>query len=241
MIRNILGNYISRFPVLSTVRNTISNKFPSYFYFRSYSQWGEDSVISQFLHSKTGSYIDIGSGHPIKGNNTYFLYQRGWTGILIDPILNNSKLSKKYRPRDTFLQNIVSNKQGSEQFWEFKNYGLSTSDSERARLLLNQGEPLKVKYNVMSVNLIEIITKYFAAANKMPELLSIDVEGLELEVLKSNNWNLFQPKVICIEILNNDLINEVFNNNQVFSYLVNKGYILKASVGNSQIFVSTIK
>jgi hypothetical protein len=240
MIRNIFGNFISRYSILSTIRNTISDKFPSHFYFRSYSQWGEDSVISQFLHSKTGSYIDIGSGHPIKGNNTYFLYQRGWTGILIDPILYNSKLSQKYRPKDAFLQNLVSNKTGNEQFWEFRNYGLSTSDPVRAISLLKQGEALNEKYNVMSISLNEIITKYLATNNNAPELLSIDVECLELQVLESNDWNIFRPKVICIEILNNDLEKEVLNNCEVFLFLSSRGYNLRASVGNSQIFVSKI-
>lgn len=240
MIRNILGNFISRYSMLSTIRNTISDKFPGYFYFRSYSQWGKDSVISQFLHSKTGSYIDIGSGHPIKGNNTYFLYQRGWTGILIDPILYNSKLSKKHRPKDAFLQSIVSNKTGNEQFWEFRNYGLSTSDSVRASSLLKQGEALNEKYNVKSISLNEIITKYLATNNNAPELLSIDVECLELQVLESNDWNIFRPKVICIEILNNDLQKEVLNDSKVFLFLSSKGYNLRASVGNSQIFVNKI-
>jgi FkbM family methyltransferase len=237
MIRNVLGNYISLFPLLTRARNSVSKKFPSYFYFRSYSQWGEDSVISQFLNSKTGSYIDVGSGHPIKGNNTYFLYQRGWNGILIDPISNNSKLTKKYRPKDVFLQHIVSNEKGSMQFWEFKNYEFSTSDSVRASLLLKRGEILKVKYYAMSISLNDIIAKYYVSASKVPDLLSIDVEGFELQVLRSNNWDVFKPKVICIEILNNDLNNEVINGNHVFSFLASKGYKLRASVGNSQVFV----
>jgi FkbM family methyltransferase len=240
MIRNIVGNFISRYSMGSTIRNIISDKFPSYFYFRSYSQWGEDSVISQFLHSKTGSYIDIGSGHPIKGNNTYFLYQRGWTGILIDPILHNSKLSKKYRHKDVFYKTIVSNKNGNEQFWEFRNYGLSTSDPVRASLLLKQGEALNARYDVTAISLNEILNEYLATNNDAPELLSVDVEGLELQVLESNDWNIFKPKVICIEVLNNDLQKEIFNNSQVFLFLSSRGYNLRASVGNSQIFVRKI-
>ena len=90
---------------------------------------------------KTGSYIDIGSGHPVKGNNTYFLYQRGWTGILIDPILLNSELSKKHRLKDLFLNRIVSNLEGSLMFWEFLSYGLSTTNVTRATFLLGQTNP----------------------------------------------------------------------------------------------------
>ena len=70
----------------------------------------------------------------------------------------------------------------------------------------------------------------------MPELLSIDVEESELEVLSSNDWNIFNPRVICIEILNECLTEELFRNNEIFSFLISKGYVLRASVGNSQIF-----
>ena len=237
MIRNNLGRYFARFSVLRKLRNRISENFPSYFYFPSYSQWGEVAVISQFLHSKFGSYIDIGSGHPVKGNNTYFLYQRGWTGILIDPIAINVELTKKHRPKDYILQSVVSNSINSLDFWEFYNYGISTTNSNRANLLLDQGEILKQKYSVTSIPLSRIISDYVIQAKKMPELLSIDVESSELEVLNSNDWNIFNPRVVCIEILNECLTEELFRNNEIFSFLFSKGYVLRASVGNSQIFI----
>ena len=237
MVRNNLGRFFVKFSVLLKLRNRISENFPSYFYFPSYSQWGEDAVISQFLHSKVGSYIDIGSGHPVKGNNTYFLYQRGWTGILIDPIAVNVELTKKYRPKDEILQRIVSNSIDSLDFWEFYNYRISTTNSNRAKLLLDQEESLKAKYSVTSISLSKIISNYDIQTKVMPELLSIDVEGSELEVLSSNDWNIFNPRVVCIEILNECLTEELFRNNEVFSFLFSKGYVLRASVGNSQIFI----
>ena len=226
MIRNNLGGYLARFSILLKLRNRIAENFPSYFYFPSYSQWGEDAVISQFLHSKFGSYIDIGSGHPIKGNNTYFLYQRGWTGILIDPIAVNIELTRKHRPKDTSLQRIVANSIGSLDFWEFYNYGLSTTNSNRANLLLDQGEFLKQKYTVTSIPLSRIISDYVIQGKKMPELLSIDVESSELEVLNSNDWNIFNPRVVCIEILNECLTEELFRNHEVFSFLFSSNFCL---------------
>jgi len=226
MIRNNLGRCFAKFSILLKLRNSISEKFPSYFYFPSYSQWGEDAVISQFLHSRVGTYIDIGSGHPVKGNNTYFLYQRGWTGILIDPIETNVELTKKHRPKDEVLQRIVSNSIDSLEFWEFYNYGISTTNSNRASLLLGQGELLKGKYSVISIPLSKIISNYIISKKIMPELLSIDVEGSELEVLSSNDWDIFSPRVVCIEILNECLTEELFRNNKVFSFLFSKGYVL---------------
>jgi hypothetical protein len=73
----------------------------------------------------------------------------------------------------------------------------------------------------------------------LPELLAIDVEGSEIDVLKSNDWNIFCPKVVCIEILNSSLTEILFRDNEVSAFLLDKGYILRASVGNSQIFVKS--
>lgn len=43
----------------------------------SYSQFGEDIQIQRFVQGVRGLYLDIGSGHPIQGNNTYALYKDG--------------------------------------------------------------------------------------------------------------------------------------------------------------------
>lgn len=238
MIRNKVGSMVRNFPILEKFRNKISSKFPSYFYFPSYSQWGEDAVISQYLHSKIGSYIDIGSGHPIIGNNTFFLYQRGWTGVLVDPIRLNSELSKKHRSRDIFLQNVVSNSNTNLDFWEFSKYGISTIDENRAKLLVRQGEELIDNYKVSAIKLSDVFSSFINLGKELPELLSIDVEGAELDVLESNDWISYKPYLVCIEILNNDLFGEVIKNNPVFLFLTSKGYVLRASVGNSLIFLN---
>ena len=49
----------------------------------SFSQEGEDKILSQMLPKK-GTYLDIGCSHPIKGSNTFLLYLFGWSGTCID-------------------------------------------------------------------------------------------------------------------------------------------------------------
>ena len=219
--------------VYDKLRSILAKYFPKNFYFRSYSQWGEDAVLSQFFHEKNGSYIDIGSGDPIVGNNTFFLYLRGWKGILVDPIKKNIEQSSYHRKKDKHVNKTVTNKAQSLFLWEFKNYGLSTVDKKRANMLQSQGHILKDHYEVESITINELIKEFFSGRDILPQLLSIDVEGHELEVLKSNNWNTWQPRVICIEILVNDL----FQITPAHTFLFNLGYSLKASVGNSHIFV----
>ena len=52
---------------------------------KSYSISNVDLIIDRiFRNQKYGCYVDIGCNHPIKYNNTYLLYKRGWTGINVD-------------------------------------------------------------------------------------------------------------------------------------------------------------
>jgi len=118
-------------------------------------------------------------------------------------------------------------------FWEFDNYGLSTVDSNRAQMLQSKGHVLKNHYELEAISVDKLIDIFYGENEDLPSLLSIDVEGHELEVLKSNNWSKFHPRVICIEIL----IDDLYQITPVHEYLFNLGYILKASVGNSHIFI----
>ena len=54
-----------------------------------YSQFGEDTILQKYLQEDKGFYLDIGSGDPVRGSNTFFLYKKGWSGILIDPLTRN--------------------------------------------------------------------------------------------------------------------------------------------------------
>ncbi len=56
----------------------------------SFSQFGEDAMLQSYLRDGPGFYVDVGSGSPTEGSNTYALYLRGWRGILIDPIASNA-------------------------------------------------------------------------------------------------------------------------------------------------------
>lgn len=75
---------------------------------RTFSQEGEDALAAKYLPEKSGSYIDIGSGRPASGNNTYYFYRRGRRGILIDSLANNRRMSQKLRKSDTSYQILIA-------------------------------------------------------------------------------------------------------------------------------------
>ena len=79
----------------------------SYFYRRfktSFSKSGEDIQLWQLLKKNKGTYIDVGGHHPIIGNNSYFFYLRGWSGIVVEPNQIFTTMYRKFRPNDTLIK-----------------------------------------------------------------------------------------------------------------------------------------
>jgi len=68
------------------------------------------------------------------------------------------------------------------------------------------------------------------------DFLSVDVEGLDFQVLKSNNWNKYKPKVVLVESLDFSFHN--LDNSEIYRFLVAKGYHLAAKTVNTLFFVS---
>ena len=191
----------------------------------SYAQFGEDAVLQAYLPEGTGFYVDIGSGHPIQGSNTYALYELGWNGILVDPVLSNISLSQKVRPRDQAVHAAVGKSdQDRIDFIEFETYQYSTTSEERATEVLDLGHPIRSRYQVPIRGLDEIIGNAPIAS---PTVLSIDVEGQEMSVLKSNDWSTFKPDFILIE----DLDPPWANKTNVMEFLEEKKYSLAAITG----------
>ena len=196
-----------------------------------YSQTGEDELLIKYLPENTGSYVDVGSGQPVRGSNTYFFYKRGWSGTLIDPVKFNSRLTKLFRRRDTFVRNIVSSKNTPLNFYEFYPAEYSTIEKSVAEDLVKRGIKLKSEVNLNPISLASLNLTYQPLE---PTLLSIDVEGHDLEVLNSNNWLAFKPRVICVE-------ENISGNNQagskIANYLIAHRYKFVESTDMSSIYV----
>lgn len=201
---------------------------PRLFAHQSYSQEGEDLIVDRLLGGKRdGVYVDVGCHHPFRFSNTYLFYKRGWNGVCIDPLPGTKKLFSRYRPRDKVIEAGVSKSAGS----------LNTFDEAVA----SQRDDLR-SYKIEQV--IEVSTDrldtLLLGANLCASIdfLSIDVEGFDLQVLESNDWNIYQPKIIIVEAL--DVATKYMDlmSDPVVNYLIDKQYIFYAKTGNSLIFIS---
>lgn len=171
-------------------------------YKKSYAQDGEDVVLAAFFdgfkHYK-GFFVDVGAHHPVRFSNTWLFYKRGWKGINIDPTPGCMRTFKLLRGRDINLEIGVGPEQGVLTFYCFNEPALNTFSKEVAEER-NTGNPYKVvkTIDVPVMPLSEVLKQFLPAGQKI-DFLSIDVEGLDLAVLKSNDWNLYRPSFLLVE------------------------------------------
>ena len=169
----------------------------------SYSQCGEDLIMA-FLLEQIGItnvvYLDIGAHHPYLFSNTYYFYKRGDRGICVEPDVSLYKEIDKRRPRDVSINSGVGASNTKMTLFIFEPSTLNTfSKSERDRYS-------KIGHKQVSEQSVPIYTidKILIKSNMSKDdvnLVSLDVEGMDLEILKSINFNKFRPEIFCVETL----------------------------------------
>ena len=193
---------------------------------KNYSMFGEDKFINNYFRNKSkGFYIDVGCYHPLEGNNTQLLYKKGWSGINLDINYFSIELFKFFRKRDININSGVSNKENRLIMYFRKEINmLNTLDENIAKIHFKNGYNKKY-VQVNSLNFF--ISKYFKKLEKI-DFINIDVEGVELDVLKSLNFKNYKPQLICIEIHNTKEMYDInygyLKKNKVYNYLINKNY-----------------
>jgi len=196
-----------------------------------YSETGEDITISEVFNNQIGTYLDIGSGHPVIGSNTYYYYKRGWTGICVDPQPNLKIAYKLIRHKDKFIPQVVSNKE-KVTYFKFANSLLSTTDAKVANYHLTRG--LKyTKYELECVNIKNLIPPTIAPTENF--FISIDVEGAELEILKCINFSKQRPRAIIIE----SWVKPWSSKSELNKLLKRAKYELIAYTGLSALYIPT--
>ena len=215
---------------------SINLNFPFLYSHPSYSQEGEDLIIQKiFNYKKNGFYIDVGAHHPFRYSNTYLLHKNGWHGINIEADVDAIELFKKVRPNDINVAYAISYNNKFLNMYIFKDSAFNTISSKQAMKIEKSGQSERIKtLKVKTYKLGRVLTKYIPKNLKV-DFLNVDVEGLDYEVLRSNNWKVFKPKVICVEILLNPHTNDI-NVNKITKYLLKQGYILLSHTVNSTIF-----
>ena len=207
----------------------------------SFSQVGEDLIIHylfQSLNIPRPTYLDIGTNHPIVGNNTYFFYLRGSRGVCIEPDPELFRLLKGARPNDKHINAGVGFQKDlkSADFYIFPSpyTGWNTfSKEESEKKERETGIAVRHVLNLPLCEINDVMEKYFTPH---PNLVSLDVEGLDLAILRTIDFDRFKPEVICVESITFSLSMREEKITQIIQFVESKGYFVYADTHVNTIF-----
>ncbi|MDP9094990.1 MAG: FkbM family methyltransferase [Pseudomonadota bacterium] len=165
--------------------------------FTSYSLNFEDVILNRlFPTHESGFYVDVGAGHPRYDNDLFALYDRGWSGINIEPNEQFFELHQQLRPRDRNLCMLLSDAPGEPlTYYQIDGSGLSTCDEIQAKQHAAHGHALQAR----SVQVGTLACVLGEAGVEHIDILKVDVEGFEEKVLSGNDWERFRPSVVLVE------------------------------------------
>lgn len=196
-----------------------------------YSQCGQDQWIleSIFENQPTGFFVDIGAHDGITFSNTLKLEQSGWNGVAFEP--NPSVFEKLHANRNCeCIHSCVSSKQGTVLFRKITGYSEMLSGMvstyapkhlQRMNLEINLHQGAYEDIEVPSIALHSFFTN---KKINVVDYMSMDVEGGELDILKSIDFSSVLIKVIGIE--NN------YHDWRIPFFLRAKGYTFHSIVGD---------
>ena len=205
----------------------------------SYAQAGEDRVVN-FLFSGMGidkiSYIDIGANLPVTFNNTYFFYKKGGSGVLIEPYQPYARKFRKVRPRDTVVTAAISDQPGEADFYIFSEPAINTLSKAEADIHAASGN-----YKLTEVKKTELVTIEQVIKremnNQLPDLISLDVEGVDYAVLSAFDFAQYPVPVWIVETCSYSENHIKEKITRTIDLMQEKGYFVYADTYINTVFV----
>jgi len=217
----------------------VSKKFKSfkkfyYFYnifLRNYkflnkgSQFGEDVYVhSLFEKNFKGKFLDVGCYHPTRHNNTYLMYKNGWRGINIDLNPLTIELFNFMRPKDININIGISDSETEKRLFFIDELNTQNTLDE------NQLNFLKNHHNIKDNEIIEKYIKTKSLSDILNEykffdidFMNLDVEGHELTILKTLDFERFIIRYICVEMIDHNKDSKE-NNSKIKDLLISNNY-----------------
>jgi FkbM family methyltransferase len=222
---------------------TFSDPEPLFQGRRSFAQQGEDLILYNLLchdlNLPAPSYLDVGAGDPVLSNNTYALYLTGCRGVLVEP---NPALVRKLeavRPGDVVLGCGVGLEEAADADyyvirgrWPLNTFSVETVAEYRRQSVADPVEKV-IKMPLIPIN--RLMADCFGSA---PDLLSIDIEGLDFAVLRTLDFRAHRPAAICAETKKPGMSHD---STPVAQFLRGKGYVACAGSLYNTIFVDRIR
>ncbi len=204
----------------------------------TYAQFGEDLIILNIFHLlgiKQPSYLDVGAHHPLNVSNTALLHLRGSRGINVDANPNLIAAFREQRPDDVSLNVGVGPERGTLNFYFIDDWsGRNTFRREVAEEFVRENPQFQIRdvKPIPVVTLNDIVDQH--AGGRFPDFLSMDVEGLDFDILSSATFGERGPSVICVEAVSGA---DSDDSARLTGVLAGHGYVLFVRTVGNLIFV----
>lgn len=200
-----------------------------------YSQQGEDRFLyEKYLNYTGGFFIELGAMDGIiYSNSLFFESQLNWKGVLIEPNIEQYQKLVINRPKCHNFNYAISETEGEVDFLGYGALGgmiHTMSDAHKYGWNLHHTNPYKVKSIPIS-KLLEPLNL------KRVDFFSIDVEGGELEVLKTFDWNI-PVYVICIEMAHHNTDIGKQKCQMYRDFMISKGFEFDSEIGCDEIWIN---
>lgn len=212
-----------------------------------YGQYAEDACLFSYFADRQyaetqdladigkGFYVDVGAYDPESISNTRVFYKAGWRGINIDPSQVAIAKFARERPEDINLHCAVSDQEGSITFYSFGQPSVySTVDRQVAADYARRlGTEPRIE-TVPALSLASILDRHLAPGTAI-DFLSVDAEGHDVQVLRSNDWNRYRPELVVAELHEHGL--EEAMASPLLAFMRDVGYAVRFWTPPSIIFV----
>lgn len=195
----------------------------------SASQDGEDSILAANLKniaSKDRIYLEIGSNDPKVNNNTYLLYLNGWHGVCVEPIRFLAEKHRRIRSKDEVVNSGIGSDNRTAVFYETIPHVYSSFDPKNVEKFKTENLCIvKEKRELPLLKISSLLADHPILS--YCSLLALDCEGMDLEILRSNDWGQFSPKFLLVEKDSEE---------EIESFLSDKGYLRIAEFQTNLLF-----
>lgn len=198
----------------------------------SYSQSGEDMILDTiFCNVSKGVYVDIGANNPYIQSNTHYFYKKGWRGINIDALPGSMNKFNKVRGKDVNIEAAISNDNSELTYYMFDSTFFNTFNQNKVEKIKGYAKFIGEK----TIKTLKLSDIFNSLKINIIDFLSVDVEGHDYEVLKSNDWEKYHPKVIVTECFSGGL--ELLHSDKIYQLLKSKGYMIFCSSPSNAFYI----
>ena len=225
----------------SATARSIKARLPSSYSasWTSYAQSGEDLIV-RFIFGELGirhpSYMDIGANHPYIFSNTALFYLSGSKGITIEPDPDLFRGLRRARKRDTVLNMGIGTEETEATIYLMEPHTLNTFSEQYAQSLQREHKAkIRMERRVPISTVNRIVEQY--AKGRFPDFLSLDTEQFDYDIIRSINFDVSYPMVICVETLSYSTVGRGTKDTELIEYLQHAGYLHYADTNINSIFV----